>query len=495
MIELHTPQQAAQWLRQSVTGVLHADSRKVGAGDGFIAWPGAAVDGRRFVPAALAQGAAACLIEAQGSETWCNVEPAQRVATLPDLKRNTGVVADAFHAHPSERLHVIAVTGTNGKTSTACWLAQALSMVGGVQRCGVVGTLGMGIWPDLNYTGMTTPDPVRLQQAFVDALDAGAAYCAIEASSIGLAEHRLDGTRIRTAIFTNFTQDHLDYHGNMQAYWQAKRALFNWAGLKVAVVHVDDPRGLQLADELKNSGLDLWTCGRKHSARLRAHPVAYSQGLAFDVFEGDFCCRVQTTLAGDYNIDNLLCVIAALRAQGVSLQDASDICGRLTAVPGRMQAVVLPQGVKGPLTLVDYAHTPDALEHALQALRPLAEERGGRLWCVFGCGGDRDASKRPLMGAVAERCADAVVLTSDNPRSESPEAILAQVCAGLSSQAACTVIEDRAVAIRHAVTTASAKDVVLVTGKGHETTQEVAGVFYPFSDALHLAEAFKEVVA
>jgi UDP-N-acetylmuramoyl-L-alanyl-D-glutamate--2,6-diaminopimelate ligase len=489
MIELQTPQQAAKWLRQSVTGALRADSRKVGAGDGFIAWPGAAVDGRRFVPAALAQGAAACLIEAQGSEAWRGLEPAQRVASLPNLKRDTGVVADAFHAHPSERLHVLAVTGTNGKTSTACWLAQALSAVGGGQRCGVVGTLGVGIWPTLEYTGMTTPDPVRLQQTFADVLQAGATYCAIEASSIGLAEHRLDGARIRTAIFTNFTQDHLDYHGSMQAYWEAKRALFDWVGLQAAVIHVDDPQGANLARELETSGLDLWTCSRQGNARLRALQVPDAQGLSFDVYEGEACCRVQTGLAGDYNIDNLLCVIAALRTQGVALQEAANICGRLSAVPGRMQTVALPQGVSGPLALVDYAHTPDALEHALQALRPLASERGGRLWCVFGCGGDRDASKRPLMGAVAERGADVVVLTSDNPRSESPARILEQVCAGWQQGEPLAVIEDRAAAIRFAISQASAQDVVLVAGKGHETTQEMAGVFQPFSDTEHIAQA------
>ncbi len=489
MIELQTPQQAAKWLRQSVTGALRADSRKVGAGDGFIAWPGAAVDGRRFVPAALAQGAAACLIEAQGSEAWRGLEPAQRVASLPNLKRDTGVVADAFHAHPSERLHVLAVTGTNGKTSTACWLVQALSAVGGGQRCGVVGTLGVGIWPTLEYTGMTTPDPVRLQQTFADVLQAGATYCAIEASSIGLAEHRLDGARIRTAIFTNFTQDHLDYHGSMQAYWEAKRALFDWVGLQAAVIHVDDPQGANLARELETSGLDLWTCSRQGNARLRALQVPDAQGLSFDVYEGEACCRVQTGLAGDYNIDNLLCVIAALRTQGVALQEAANICGRLSAVPGRMQTVALPQGVSGPLALVDYAHTPDALEHALQALRPLASERGGRLWCVFGCGGDRDASKRPLMGAVAERGADVVVLTSDNPRSESPARILEQVCAGWQQGEPLAVIEDRAAAIRFAISQASAQDVVLVAGKGHETTQEMAGVFQPFSDTEHIAQA------
>ena len=385
---------------------------------------------------------------------------------------------------------MLAVTGTNGKTSTACWLAQALGALG--QPCGVVGTLGVGLWPELQSTGMTTPDPVSLQHAFVQMLDAGARHCAIEASSIGLAEHRLDGTRIRTAIFTNFTQDHLDYHGSMAAYWQAKQALFGWDGLEAAVINIDDAQGAQLARQLQGAGLALWTCSRtKPSARLQAQRLPSREGLCLEVREGEQSCRIDTALIGDYNIDNLLGVIGALRAQGVSLADAARACGQLEPVPGRMQRVSAAVGRAAPLAVVDYAHTPDALRQALAALRPLAQERGGRLWCVFGCGGDRDPIKRPLMAAVAEQGADRVVLTSDNPRSESPAAILAQLRAGLRQPQAALQIEDRAEAIAQTLAQSAAADVLLVAGKGHERSQEIAGVFRPFSDAEQIVQAME----
>ncbi len=491
MQTLRTPQQAAQWLRERVTGVLRTDSRQVQPGDGFIAWPGAATDGRAFMASAFARGASVCLMQAEGSQAWQDLAPAQQLAALPGLKALTGLVADAYYEQPSQQLGVLAVTGTNGKTSTACWLAQALTGPAIGERCGVVGTLGLGLWPELTYTGMTTPDPVRLQQALREMVEAGASHCAIEASSIGIAEHRLDGTAIRVAIFTNFTQDHLDYHGDMVAYWAAKRALFDWVGLRAAVVNIDDPKGAELARELAGTALDLWTCSRAQAgARLRARRLPSREGLCFEVCEGDQVCRVDTVLTGDYNIDNLLGVIGALRAQGVPLAQAAAACCGLQAVPGRMQRVMPTQAGAAPLAVVDYAHTPDALRQALAALAPLARERGGRLWCVFGCGGDRDPHKRPLMAQVAEQDADRVVLTSDNPRSESPAAILAQLRAGLRQPQAAEQIEDRAQAIRHTLRQAADADVVLVAGKGHETTQEIAGVFHPFSDVAQIEAAF-----
>ncbi len=493
MIELQTPQQAAQWLRQHVTGELRTDSRRVQPGDGFIAWPGAATDGRQYMARAFEQGASVCLMQREGSEPWQGLQPSERVAALPQLRQRTGLVADAYYEQPTRALGVMAVTGTNGKTSTACWLAQALANPAIGQRCGVVGTLGVGLWPSLNYTGMTTPDPVLLQSSFRQMLEAGAQLCVIEASSIGIAEHRLDGTRIRTAVCTNFTQDHLDYHGSMQAYWAAKRQLFAWEGLQAAIVNIDDPQGRQLATELADAGLDLWTCSRQHEARLRAWPLPSREGLSFEVREGDALCRIDTTLTGDYNIDNLLGVIGALRAQGVPLAQIALACAQLESVPGRMQRIVPATGAAAlPVAVVDYAHTPDALTQALLALKPLARERGGRLWCVFGCGGDRDPIKRPLMACAAETLADRLVLTSDNPRSESVATILAQMCAGLRQPQAATVLEDRAAAIALAVQQADAADVVLVAGKGHETTQEIAGVFQPFSDVEQLRTAMAE---
>jgi len=486
-VALHTPQEAARWLRARVRGTLHTDSRKIGAGDGFIAWPGSAHDARAFVPAALAQGAAACLIERAGAEAY-GLEDA-RVATYAGLKAASGPIAAAYYEEPSRRLDVLAVTGTNGKTSTSWWLAQALSALQPPRPCGLIGTLGVGRAPapgeplaPLQGTGLTTPDPVLLQQTLRRFVDAGLVACAMEASSIGLAERRLDGTHIRVALFTNFTQDHLDYHGSMQAYWQAKAALFQWPGLQAAVVNIDDPKGGELAATLATRALDLWTVSLRAEARARLQARAlhmHAQGMVFEVCEQGHCVPVHTHTLGAFNVSNLLGVIAALRSLGVALADAVAACQRLQPVPGRMALYAEPGQ---PLAVVDYAHTPDALAQVLRALQPLAAQRGGRLWCVFGCGGERDALKRPLMGAVAAELADRVVLTSDNPRSEDAAAIATQIRAGMPAQAAVQVELDRARAIALALGQAQPADVVLVAGKGHEDYQETAGVRAPFSD-------------
>jgi UDP-N-acetylmuramoyl-L-alanyl-D-glutamate--2,6-diaminopimelate ligase len=483
MIELHSPHEAAQWLHARVTGTLHCDSRKVGTGDGFIAWPGAATDGRRHVQSALAQGAAACLVEGEGVEAFAFDSAA--IASYRQLKRATGPIAAEFFGQPTDRLDVLAVTGTNGKTSTAWWLAQALSNAG--IACGVVGTLGTGRPPNVEFVGLTTPDPVLLQRRFRDFVDEGAKACAIEASSVGIVERRLDGTRVRVAVFTNFTQDHLDYHGTMEAYWEAKTQLFRWPGLQAAVVNIDDEKGRALARSLEGTHLDLWTVSCAEPARIAARAIGYGEeGLRFDVCEGSQCVPLETSVIGQYNVSNLLGVIAAMRAMGVALPDAVRSCSALLPVPGRMERLVR----KGqPLVAVDYAHTPDALDKALAALRPLAQQRGGELWCVFGCGGDRDPTKRPLMAAVAEKNADRVVVTSDNPRSEKPENIISQVLLGLSHAKCVEVQADRARAIAETIAVAHANDVILIAGKGHEDYQEVAGEKLPFSDRSEAARA------
>lgn len=493
---LHDPVLIARWLRERVTGDLRTDSRQVRPGDAFIAWPGAATDGRHYLADALAQGAAACLLEAQGAQDWAGLLAARtarhpvRLAAVAGLKALTGPIADAWYERPSEDMAVMAVTGTNGKTSTAWWLAQALSQAG--HPCALVGTLGTGRPPQLQSTGMTTPDPVLLQRAFRDFVDQGWRHCAIEASSIGLAEQRLAGTRIRVAVFTNFTQDHLDYHGSMEAYWAAKRLLFDWPGLQAAVVNIDDAQGLALAAALRQrTDLALWTCSRRaSSARLWGERLTSTRGLSMRVHEGGQSHTLETGLMGDYNLDNLLGVIGALRAQGLDLAQAVQACSALSPVPGRMQRV--DAGAAKPAVVVDYAHTPDAITQALAALAPLARERGGRLWCLLGCGGDRDPHKRPLMAAAAEQGADQVVLTSDNPRSEPPAQILQQMQQGLRQPAAVTVIADRGEAIAWAVRQAGAQDVVLLAGKGHETTQEIAGRLLPFSDAAQAALALAQ---
>lgn len=482
---LRTPQEAAAWVRSRVSGEVHCDSRKVGAGDGFIAWPGAATDGRKFVPQALQQGAKACLVEHAGSDAYSFDNDA--VAAYEGLKAATGPIGALFYGEPSHELDVLAVTGTNGKTSTAWWLAQALTNVG--RSCGIVGTLGIGRPPHVEHTGLTTPDPVLMQRHFRRFVAQGAKACAIEASSIGIVERRLDGTRIRVAAFTNFTQDHLDYHGSMEAYWEAKAALFDWPDLQAAVLNLDDPKGGELEAKLKGR-VDVWTCSREGAARLQAREIGYGdEGLRFVVAEGREQHLLQTQLIGQYNVSNLLGVVGMIRAVGVPLEQAVAACADLLPVPGRMERL----NVAGqPLVAVDYAHTPDALEKGLQALRPLAKQRGGQLWCVFGCGGDRDPTKRPLMAAVAEREADRVVVTSDNPRSEQPDAIIGQVVRGLQRPQAATIQPDRALAIAQSVAGAASQDVILLAGKGHEDYQEVAGVKHAFSDQQHAMRALEK---
>ncbi|HKX45027.1 MAG TPA: UDP-N-acetylmuramoyl-L-alanyl-D-glutamate--2,6-diaminopimelate ligase, partial [Burkholderiaceae bacterium] len=436
--ELPSVDAALAWLGERGARALTTDSRRVQRGDAFIAWPGYAVDGRAYVGAALAAGASACLVEADGAEAFA-FSDVERVAALRDLKARTGLIASGFLGNPSERLQVHAVTGTNGKTSTSWWVAQALTVLG--RRCGVIGTLGVGEPPvegrdaAIAFTGLTTPDPITVQAGYRRFVDAGLQACAIEATSIGIVEHRLAGSQIEIALFTNFTQDHLDYHGTMESYWDAKAGLFAWPGLRAAVLNLDDARGAALALGLR--GLDMWTysAAGRDDARLRAVDVRYVEGgLAFEVVEGSERAEVRTRLIGDYNVANLLAVIGGLRAAGLALADVARACATLTPVPGRMDRVIpvraevsKPQGERLlPEVVVDYSHTPDALEKALAALQPLAAQRHGALWCVFGCGGNRDAGKRPVMGAIAQRLAQHVVVTSDNPRLEDPNAIIEQ---------------------------------------------------------------------
>lgn len=495
MLAFRNPLDAAGWLQSRVRGVLHADSRPVGAGDGFVAWPGAATDGRRHVAAALAQGAVACLVEAEGVESFGFDEGDERIAHYAGLKAATGPIAAAFHGDPSARLDLLAVTGTNGKTSTAWWLAQALAAHDAARPCAVVGTLGIGVPPDLTYTGLTTPDPVMLQRELRAFADRGFGACAIEASSIGIAERRLDGTRIAAAVFTNFTQDHLDYHGSMDAYWEAKAELFRWPGLRAAVVNIDDVHGASLVAGLVERGEgapEVWTVSAAGApARLTATDIGYdAQGLQFTVVEqGAAPQRMETRLIGQYNVANLLGVLGTLRALGLTLAQAAAACARLDSVPGRMERVSVPGR---PLAVVDYAHTPDALDKALAGLRPLARQRGGQLWCMFGCGGDRDTAKRPMMAAVAEKQADRVVLTSDNPRSEKPNAIISQILLGLARPEAAQVEPDRAEAIRQTLAQAAPDDVVLLAGRGHEAWQEIAGERIAFSDRAHAIDALTQ---
>ncbi len=488
---LRDPLSAVAWLRASGVAGLTTDSRRIQTNDAFIAWPGTAVDGRAFISNALASGAVAALMEAEDApQALLDMASTRAYA---GLKAASGEIASTFYGVPSKQLNIVAFTGTNGKTSSSWWLAQALSALPEAhrQRCAVVGTLGTGLVGAIENNGLTTPDPVLLQARLQAFVNMSCKAVALEASSIGIVEGRLNGTRIHTAVFTNFTHDHLDYHGTMEAYWQAKAALFDWPELKAAVINIDDAQGLALLDRLPKD-VDLWTFSinansHKMAPRLIAKEITTtSKGLAFEVVEANDTYPIQTTLVGRYNVSNLLGIIAAMRSLGCPLALAIKGCEAISAVPGRLEVV---SKASQPLAVVDYAHTPDALEKVLIALREVANLRGGKLWCVFGCGGNRDATKRPMMGAMAKRFADNVVITSDNPRDEHPSSIIAQILLGTGEDSSVQVQVDRALAVSETIAQAKAEDVIVIAGKGHEDYQELEGIKHPFSDQAHARAA------
>lgn len=492
MQQMHSPEQAAVWLRARVQAQLQSDSRRVQTGDAFFAWAGQHTDARHHVVQALQQGASACLVEADGLEAFEALNDLglhdAPIVSYQGLKAASGAIADAYFEQPSQQMQLIAVTGTNGKTSTAWWLAQALTRLG--QRCTVVGTLGLGEPGQMHSTGLTTPDPLQLQTQLRRWVNEGVKACAMEASSIGLVEHRLNGCHIRTAILTNFTQDHLDYHGDMQTYWQAKQSLFEWPGLATAVINWDDPKGQALCEMLASTPVQVWTVSM-HSTQANVyarHVRTTAQGMEFEVVCGEQSQSVSSQCVGEFNVMNMLGVMAVLCQAGHRLSAVVDACHALQPVPGRMQTW---GRVGTPAVVVDYAHTPDAVAKALQALRPWAHARGGRLYCVLGSGGDRDSSKRAPMGRSAEAHADQVCLTSDNPRSEDPQHIVQQMLAGMTQPHKAIQQLDRAKAISDSIAQAQAADVVLVAGKGHETYQEVRGQKLPFSDSDHVVLALQ----
>lgn len=485
------------YLKTHVKNNLSTDSRKIDVGDAFIAWPGAAVDGRQFIDQALAKGAHLCIVESQDIEKfnqtlWFNNN---KVIAIQNLKACTGAIASAYYGHPTQKIKMLAVTGTNGKTSSAWWIASTLQQLQlptqQKVRCAVVGTLGIGEPDNIVANGLTTPDPVLLQKSLASLSQDGVTHCAIEASSIGLAEKRLAGCEIDVALFTNLTQDHLDYHGNMQNYWQAKQELFDWPGLKSAVINLDDLHGKELATQLQiRQSLDLWTISCQQKARIQACDIVFhSDAVSFEIIEHSNKNKqevlaqysLKCNIIGSYNVSNLLGVIAALRSLGFGLVAILKACENLTPVPGRMEVITQNNC---PTIAIDYAHTPDALEKALLALSPSAQNNGGKLWCIFGCGGNRDTSKRPLMAKIAEQYSDQIVLTSDNPRFEDPQQIIADAKAGFTGLAAkpIHILVNRADAIDWAIEQAQANDVILIAGKGHEPYQEIEGIQHDFSD-------------
>lgn len=451
---------------------LSNDSRTIRQGGVFVAYPGSISDGRAFIPQALAAGARAVIWEPENF-TW---RDEWRVPNLPlaELANRLGELADCAFDHPSARLWMIGVTGTNGKTSCAYWLAQVLNRLGA--RTALLGTLGNGFPNALTPARNTTPDPLEIHGSLAAFLSAGAQAVAMEVSSHGLDQRRVDHVAFDFAVFTNLTRDHLDYHGSMEAYAAAKARLFDWPGLRYAIINADDAFGAELLARTAERGVETISYGRQ-AADVRAGAVTLTaRGLKFDVTSrwGDF--TVEAPVLGEFNVDNLLAVSALLLSAGYPPQDSAAAIRELAPVPGRMQLITHPDA---PSVVVDYAHTPDALTKALQSLRALAPKQ---LICVFGCGGDRDRGKRALMGEAATRLADRVIITSDNPRSEPVERIIDEIIAG-AARANYEVLPDRGAAIRSAVCAAHANDIVLIAGKGHENYQEIAGTRYPFDDA------------
>ncbi|MEQ8493503.1 MAG: UDP-N-acetylmuramoyl-L-alanyl-D-glutamate--2,6-diaminopimelate ligase [Gammaproteobacteria bacterium] len=457
---------------------LALDSRAVGAGCCFVALRGSRDDGMRFAGDAVARGAVAILTEQVDARAPGGVP----IIHVSGLRQHLGALANRLYDTPSASVRVFAVTGTNGKTTVAHLAAQALVLLDG--QAGYIGTLGAGPLDALEPNPNTTPDVITINRWLARLRARGARAATLEASSHALDQGRLDGVRIRGAAFTNLGRDHLDYHGDMAGYGAAKRRLFELPDVDAAVINVDDPFGAGLATALApRLPLVTTSSGHGHGAqRGQADLVARAieldaTGLRFELVDGDARVPVASRLIGRFNVDNLLVIAGLLVTAGHELPIIGATLGRLEAVTGRLEHCV--ESASGAAVFIDYAHTPESLAAVLATLRELAPRR---LHVVFGCGGDRDRGKRPLMGACAEGGADVVVVTSDNPRSERTADIAAEILAGMREPVRARVIEDRAEAIHQAIAAAGAGDIVLVAGKGHETTQELGGRLQPFSD-------------
>lgn len=449
---------------------LTSDSRRAAQGAAFFAWPGTAGDGRRHIADAVKRGASAVVWEREG---FAFTQEIPNVG-VENLKNKAGFLAHEFYGRPSESLWMCGVTGTNGKTTCSQWIAAALAQHG--ESAAVVGTLGAGFPGRLGAVANTTPDALEIHGLLKEFKAQGAAAAAMEVSSHGLDQGRVNGVAFDCALFTNLTHDHLDYHRTMDAYGAAKAKLFEAPGLETAVINLDDPFGRELAKRTRARVLGY---GSSQDAFLAGERTGQN---TIKIKTKSESIEVPFSHAGAFNLSNALGVLGCLIARGIPLEEGARLLSKLPAVPGRMQTV----GDR-PLVVVDYAHTPDALEKVLAALKPVARSRGGRLAVVFGAGGERDPAKRPAMGAVAARLADHVLVTSDNPRGEDPLAIIEAVRRGATGKVASD--PDRESAIRTAIAEADGADVILLAGKGHETTQEVAGKRHPFSDAAVAAAA------
>ena len=470
---------------------LALDSRRVEPGGLFLACAGNRVHGIDYIKEAIARGAVAVAYEPVDRDVIApEVAAGPALIPIPGLQQRAGVIAARFFGQPSHALMVIGITGTNGKTSCSQFLAQALNRSA---PCGVIGTLGSGLYGRLADTGHTTPDAVNLQWQLSEIRAQGAAAVVMEVSSHGLEQGRVNGIAFNGAVFTNLTHEHLDYHGDMITYAATKQRLFEVPGLHFAVVNLDDPFGRRLLATL-GDGVTVvgYTLGQQPAigsmARVHGQITQLdNDGFTLEVMTPWGSGQVRTRLLGRFNASNLLAVLSTLLVSGIEFGDAIERLAETASVPGRMERFGGHPGQ--PLVIVDYAHTPDALEQVLISLR---EHCRGVLWCVFGCGGNRDRNKRPVMGRVAEQYADRVVLTDDNPRTEDPNAIIAQIRAGMRDAANAIVERRRPQAIASAVRQASAGDVVLVAGKGHEEYQLVGDRRIPYSDRREVSALFDE---
>jgi UDP-N-acetylmuramoyl-L-alanyl-D-glutamate--2,6-diaminopimelate ligase len=457
---------------------IAADSRQVRPGYLFLACAGERSHGLDYLDSVIAAGAAAVAWDSETADLPAS-DIGVPVVAVPGLVHHLGEIANRFHGFPSRSVSVFGVTGTNGKTTVAWLLAQCLELLG--HRCGYIGTLGAGMDEIDIAEGMTTPGAVELHGRLAGFRDAGADCAAIEVSSHALDQDRIDGVEFDTVLFTNLSRDHLDYHGDMHAYAEAKARLFQDYPAKHRIINLDSEFGTQLA---ARCGQDVVTVSTTLDRATNGRPyvfvrsvVAHDAGSSVRINSSWGDARLEFPLPGEFNVANAVMVLATLLVQGVALETACDALSAVTAPPGRMQRVGAGPGQ--PRVYIDYAHSPAALELVLRALRAHCD---GRLWCVFGCGGDRDRGKRPIMGRIAERLADAAVITNDNPRSEPPETIFADILAGFTRPAAATIIEDRGAAIAWAIASAAGDDVVLIAGKGHENYQLIGSEHLDFSD-------------
>ena len=467
----------------AITGLV-MDSRRIEPGDAFVAIAGFGTHGLAFVEQAKEKHASAILFDASKPSAE-HPAPADAIG-VPELRARMGGMADQFHGRPSAAMTTIGVTGTSGKTSTVQLLAQALESRG--VRSGTIGTLGAGLYGQAVPTGFTTPLVLQTHALLAELRDAGAQAVAMEVSSHALDQGRVDAVHFAIGVFTNLTRDHLDYHGDMETYGAAKAKLFAWPGLRAAVINLDDDYGRRLYASLPRGlqGIGVSARGADVADIRAADIVLDASGMAFDLHIGGETRRVRSPLLGRFNVDNLLVVAGVLQAMGEGVDAIVDALQKLQPIPGRMNRLGGHDGL--PLVVVDYSHKPDPLEQALQSLRGHLR---GRLTCVFGCGGERDTGKRPQMAAIAERLADKVVVTDDNPRGEDGDAIVADILRGFEKPAAVIVQRDRAAAIARAVGEAGPDDIVLIAGKGHETYQDVAGVKHPFDDSVQARNALE----